>query len=79
MAKRSKRRHHLARMKRKARMVSKIHSLNSSNIYEKHYNHLAVCSCHMCGNPRKRLRGKHRLTKKEIIEKEKLINDIINL
>lgn len=43
--KRSVRRHHLKRMKRKASSLG--------DTYSKLYNHLANCSCWMCGNPRK--------------------------
>lgn len=42
---RAKRRHHLNRMKRKAKLFG--------DGYAKLYNHLASCSCYMCGNPRK--------------------------
>ena len=28
----------------------------------KHANHLRVCSCAACGNPRKHAKGKHKLT-----------------
>lgn len=45
--KRAIRRAHLVRMKTKAR------NLYKHDIQAKNANHLAVCSCCMCGNPRK--------------------------
>lgn len=45
---RALRRHHLARMKAKAR---KVYHWNDEP--ERLANHLKVCSCPMCGNPRK--------------------------
>lgn len=48
MSKRALRRHHLARMKAKARKALPHHP-NA----EQFANHLKMCSCHMCGNPRK--------------------------
>ncbi len=41
---RALRRHHLERMKAKAASIGR---------KAKEANHLAICSCHMCGNPRK--------------------------
>lgn len=46
--KRAVRRHHLARMKKKAR---RIYWWNENGY--KFANHLKVCSCIGCGNPRK--------------------------
>lgn len=34
--------------------------------YVKHAEYLAVCSCTMCGNPRKKLRGRDQRTRQEI-------------
>lgn len=48
MSKRALRRHHLNRMKAKARSV-----LPDTPNAERFANHLKRCSCHMCGNPRK--------------------------
>jgi hypothetical protein len=46
--KRAIRRHHLRRMKAKARKV-----YPWCSVPQKHANHLAVCSCPGCGNPRR--------------------------
>jgi hypothetical protein len=50
MFSRAERRHHLARMKAKAKKAGKLWNWKNP---EKLANHLAVCSCPMCGNPRK--------------------------
>lgn len=47
--KRALRRHHLARMKRKAIRVYYFHSPEVAITYA---NHLKVCSCYGCGNQR---------------------------
>lgn len=49
--KRAWRRHHLARMKVKAKMVGELHGIPGN--WDKEYDHLAVCSCHLCRNPRR--------------------------
>lgn len=48
--KRALRRHHLNRMKAKA---SKVYWWHEPERAAKWANHLAACSCYMCGNPRK--------------------------
>lgn len=50
MKKRSLRRHHLQRMKKKAK---KVYWFNEPEKAITLADHLASCSCHMCGNPRK--------------------------
>ena len=58
--KRAERRHHLRRMKAKAKRIA-IHQANHDPEYEDeilagwlhHANHLACCSCSACGNPRR--------------------------
>lgn len=45
------RRHHLQRMKQKARRVGNERGLPGN--YDKLYNHLAHCSGPCCGNPRR--------------------------
>lgn len=45
----ARRRHDLDRMKAKAKRVSRI----TGGRYDLLYNHLAVCSCQMCRNPRR--------------------------
>lgn len=47
--KRAARRHHLVRMKQKAKRV--YHFLDPEQAI-KNANHLKVCSCYMCGNQR---------------------------
>ena len=56
--KRAQRRHHLARMKAKA-----IKAFPDQQNAIKLANHMAKCSCHMCGNPRKHYKQR---TRKEI-------------
>lgn len=46
--KRARRRRDLDRMKAKARRL-----YPDNRVPERHANHLAVCSCWMCGNPRR--------------------------
>ena len=47
------RRHHVVRMKAKAkRLAMNIWGLDE-NAMKKHYNQLKPCSCFMCGNPRR--------------------------
>lgn len=55
MSKRAKRRHHLDRMKEKAKKVLKGwgNKLTPTNIGTTASVHGAKCSCWMCGNPRK--------------------------
>ena len=53
MSKRALRRHHKARMKQRARKVAKIWGGVPLNHLDKHADHLAMCSCEMCGNPRR--------------------------
>jgi hypothetical protein len=48
--KRAERRHHAGRMKQKAKRI-----YNNDNAV-KYANHLAVCSCFGCGNPRRHLK-----------------------
>lgn len=48
---RAKRRHHLNRMKRKAKLLA--YGYRRTGSWDKLYNHLAWCSCYICGNPRK--------------------------
>lgn len=69
--KRSQRRHHLCRMKKKARRV--FNFLYSTRLLpgnrwkpEHNANHMASCSCAACGNPRRHFTGKHGLTRQEI-------------
>lgn len=50
MKKRSIRRHHLNRMKNKAK---KVYWFNEPDKAITLANHLASCSCSICGNPRK--------------------------
>lgn len=57
MSKRAERRHHLRRMKAKAR---KVYYFNSPDRAIRLADHLASCSCCMCGNPRKWLKEKTR-------------------
>lgn len=55
---RDRRRHDLARMKAKARRFKqetgiRFHDGTDLRLAEKMANHLADCSCYMCGNPRR--------------------------
>ena len=59
---RSLRRHHLARMKARARRT---YRLVPAAIAVKDADHLATCSCWMCGNPRRYSKGTERLTLQE--------------
>ena len=52
MSKRAERRHHLRRMKTKAKHVVALWG-NPNAQSEKWANHLALCSRQCCGNPRK--------------------------
>ena len=54
------RRHHEERMKKRARRI-----YPDMRCPERLANHLANCSCWMCGNPRRRFKGKARLTVQE--------------
>lgn len=65
MYSRAVRRHHLERMKSKAR---KVYWFNSNP--EKLANHLAACSCAMCGNPRKYFKEETRAEYKAKISSE---------
>lgn len=60
MKDRANRRHHEERMKAKARRLypGKPNAITYAN-------HLAVCSCWMCGNPRRHIKGAERLTLQE--------------
>lgn len=73
-SKRASRRHHLKRMKDKARRKYKdwnwINSEDAEKFAVKSANHLANCSCYACGNPRHHLKGKDKVTKQEIIADE---------
>jgi len=60
-APRARRRHHVERMKAKAR---RIRPTKPDTV--KDADHLAVCSCWMCGNPRIYLKGADRFTMQEL-------------
>lgn len=52
-AKRAERRHHSKRMKAKARRFARRDNFRDPENMARIHNHLALCSCHLCGNPRK--------------------------
>lgn len=52
-SKRAERRHHRDRMKAKARRIASQSAHLDPDNFSKLHDHLAYCSCHMCGNPRK--------------------------
>jgi hypothetical protein len=58
--KRAERRHHADRMKAKAKRVRPWDSTATHKA-----DHLAICSCSMCGNPRRHFKGKDRITIQE--------------
>jgi len=62
--KRALRRHHLKRLKKRAGWISRQVWGFEENVLKKSYNHLKLCSCRMCGNPRKYWGSK---TKQEIM------------
>jgi len=71
-SKRASRRHHKKRMKQKAkRKVRKSHWFYDDDQAEEYANknaeHLANCSCWLCGNPRKHY---NKLTRQEIIAED---------
>lgn len=51
--KRAERRHHLDRMKAKARGLAGLYNGPGVNAFAKLYDHLAHCSGRCCGNPRR--------------------------
>lgn len=51
MEKRARRIHDRLRMKAKAKRIGEISGVPGN--WDKLYDHLAVCSCRSCGNPRK--------------------------
>lgn len=59
----TRRRNDKMRMKRKARKI-----YNHASFPDKYADHLAVCSCWMCGNPRKFFNEKTRQEKKAELE-----------
>lgn len=63
MMQRARRRSDLKKMKARARKL-----YPNNDCPEKFANHLAVCSCHGCGNPRKHF--------KEVTRKEKIQENI---
>ena len=63
MSKRAKRRHHLRRMKKRAREVFYWHS--DPKRAERYANHMAMCSRACCGNPRHWLKGEEKITRTE--------------
>jgi hypothetical protein len=68
--KREYRRHHLRRMKAKARMVAKGWCFGKPDAdflkrAEKWANHLKMCSCHGCCNPRRSGYFKNEVTRQE--------------
>lgn len=50
--KRSRRRMDTDRMKAKAKRIGQQHNMPGN--WRKCYDYLAVCSCHACGNPRRK-------------------------
>ncbi len=51
-SKRAARRHHVERLKAKAKKIAS-HKGLPAEFYVLNYNNLCVCSCYGCGNPRK--------------------------
>lgn len=87
--KRANRRHHLQRMKAKARLVALYSWGYSSNYYkgdpdhlekllkraEKWANHLKMCSCHGCCNPRNSGYYKNEVTRQEWLAYVKFLEE----
>ena len=66
---RALRRHHRARMKRRAQTVLKKWGYpdhTDARDVGRHADNLAICSCHMCGNPRRTVWTKNPFTLQEI-------------
>lgn len=72
-SKRASRRHHKKRMKNKAKKkLKQDHWFEDDEEHFEEYiaknaDHLANCSCWMCGNPRNHFKGKDRLTRQELL------------
>ena len=67
LSNRANRRHHKFRVREKAKRVLKwlVDDLYNERIATKRAEHLANCSCSMCGNPRKHLSEK---TRQELVD-----------
>jgi hypothetical protein len=76
MKNRANRRHHLQRMKKKARRIAQyswgISSSTQLKRCERNANHLALCSCMGCGNPRYHFKS---ITKQEYRSFLKLLEE----
>lgn len=62
--KRALRRAHLRRMKAKAEQIFVPYGKSAAHARQL-ANHLKICSCAMCGNPRRYAKGEERLTIQE--------------
>ena len=66
---------------RKARLIVKQWKKYGSNIPDDHFdkdsNHLAKCSCHMCGNPRKHFKEITLNEKRIALSEREEISDLI--
>ena len=62
--KRALRRAHLRRMKEKAERIFVPSGMSAANAHHM-ANHLKICSCAICGNPRRYAKGQERFTIQE--------------
>lgn len=69
MKKRALRRHHKERMKNRAKFIW--HEvwgyLDENREFIRNSDNLKMCSCWMCGNPRRYLKGKDKFTRQELL------------